>query len=586
MSNELYFGDNLAILREHIRDESVDLVYLDPPFNSAATYNKLFKSPTGDHSRAQIAAFEDTWQWGEQAEEEFEELRSRASAKVLEMMLALKRFLGENDVMAYLTMMTSRLLELRRVLKPTGSLYLHCDPTASHYLKVVLDGVFGLENFRSEVIWKRTNARGTDGRWPRIHDTLLFYTASNQFTFHPLKVKADKAKLPHTLITGSDGKKYQTFELTAPGATKQGESGKPWRGYDPNKYGRHWGNSHAQMNAWNSAGLIHWPKGGGFPRRRDERPFDPDSRMVMVGDVWIDIDRINQAAAERLGYQTQKPLALLDRIIQASSDPGDLVLDPFCGCGTAIESAHRRGRNWIGIDITNLAIDLVEDRLRRAFPNIKHIKVNGRPRDMDGARELAQRDRFEFEYWICSVVDARPFREKRKGADTGIDGITYFVDDAKQTQKVVLSVKCGDNVSVQMIRDLRGVLEREGAAIAWFVTLSKPTRPMEEEARKAGFYVTGRERFRRIQIITVEGLLDGSERALHPGASLGPRRMRTARTGTDSARQGELFAAQSGHRAGEVVDILSSVRPPNATRAPAKKSNVPPSPKKAARKRA
>jgi site-specific DNA-methyltransferase (adenine-specific) len=581
--NELYFGDNLAILREHIKDESVDLVYLDPPFNSAATYNKLFKSPTGDHSRAQIAAFEDTWQWGEQADEEFEDLRSRASPKVSEMMLALKRFLGENDVMAYLTMMASRLLELRRVLKPTGSLYLHCDPTASHYLKIVLDGVFGLENFRSEVVWKRTSAHSSAKRYGPVHDVLLFYSRGQAQRWNQLYQPYDQTYLDEFYTHLDDnGRRWRRSDLTGAG-TRRGETGNAWRGIDITAKGRHWAYPPSVLSKLDRQGKIHWPaKAGGMPmlkRYLDEQPGVP------LQDVWTDIRPMHNLSDERLGYQTQKPLALLDRIIQASSNPGDLVLDPFCGCGTAIESAHRLGRRWIGIDITNLAIDLVEDRLRRAFPNIQHVKVNGRPRDMDGARELAQRDRHEFEYWICSVVDARPFREKRKGADTGIDGMTYFVDDAKQTQKVLLSVKSGENVSVQMIRDLRGVLERERAAIAWFVTLAEPTKPMEEEARKAGFYVTGRERLRRIQIITVEGLLNGSERALHPGASLGPRRMRTGRAGMDSGRQGELFAAQAGRRAGEVVDMLSSARPPDATRAPARRS-VPHLPKKSVRKRA
>jgi DNA modification methylase len=316
--NTLFYGDNLAILREHIADESVDLIYLDPPFNSNASYNVLFRAPDGHQSQAQIEAFDDTWHWNEPAERAFDEVMQSGNSDAAEMLRAMRSFLKENDMMAYLSMMAVRLIELHRVLKPTGSLYLHCDPTASHYLKVLLDSIFGAEFYRAELVWKRTNARGTTGKRPRIHDTLFHYSRSDTFTFHSLKAKADNAKLPHTLITSADGKKYQTFELTAPGATKEGDSGKPWRGFDPNKYSRHWGNSHAQMNAWDAERLIHWPKDGGFPRRLAQEPFDPETREVTIGDVWTDVDRLNQTAKERLGYPTQKPLALLERIISAS----------------------------------------------------------------------------------------------------------------------------------------------------------------------------------------------------------------------------------------------------------------------------
>lgn len=225
--NSLYYGDNLDILRDHIPSESVDLIYLDPPFNSNASYNVLFKAPDGHESHAQMEAFEDTWHWNESAERAFDEVMQSGNTDASEMLRAMRDFLHDNDMMAYLAMMAVRLIELHRVLKPTGSLYLHCDPTASHYLKILLDAIFGKERFMSELIWKRTNARGTTGKFPRLHDTILFYSASGEAVFHPLKVPADEAKLPHTLITGADGKKYQTYELTAPGATKHGQSGKP-----------------------------------------------------------------------------------------------------------------------------------------------------------------------------------------------------------------------------------------------------------------------------------------------------------------------------------------------------------------------
>jgi DNA modification methylase len=361
----------------------------------------------------------------------FDEVMRSGNTEAANMLRAIRSFLGENDVMAYITMIAVRLIELHRVLKPTGSLYLHCDPTASHYLKLLLDSVFEPKTYRAELIWRRTNARKTTGMWPRVHDVIFCYSKSDVFTFHALKVKADKAKLPHTLITGMDGQKYQTFELTAPGATKDGESGKPWRSFYPNKYSRHFGNSSAQIKGWDKDGLIHWPKDGGFPRRMAQEPFNADDREVTVGDVWEDIDRLNQTAKERLGYPTQKPVALLERIIAASSNEGDLVLDPFCGCGTTIHAAHKLGRQWIGIDITHLAIGLIERRLKDAFPGIQ-FDVHGTPKHFAGAEDLARRDKFQFQWWAVTLINAVPYGGKKKGAYTGIDGYTIASLTAKR----------------------------------------------------------------------------------------------------------------------------------------------------------
>jgi site-specific DNA-methyltransferase (adenine-specific) len=518
--NQLYYGDNLVVLREHIKDESVDLIYLDPPFNSKRDYNLLFKSPKGQQSEAQITAFEDSWSWGEQAEHEFNEILKQSNTDLSYVMQALRAFLGVNDMMAYLTMMANRLLELHRVLKLTGSLYLHCDPTASHYLKLVLDGVFGKELFKTEIIWKRHNARGTEGNWPHIHDIIFFYTKTDRFPFRSLKAKADKAKMPHTLITAADGQKYQTFELTAPGVTREGDSGQPWHGFSPAEMGRHWANNLQQRENWDRAGLIHWPKDGGFPRRRDEHPFDPDSRMVTVGDVWTDIDRINQAAKERLGYPTQKPLALLERIILASSKEGDIVLDPFCGCGTAVHAAEKLKRQWIGIDITHLAISLIEKRLRDAFGDACKFEVHGTPKDLDAARDLAARDKYQFQWWAVSLVDAQPFQGKKKGADTGIDGIKYFHDVVgDEPHKVVVSVK-GGNLKADDVRSIMAVREREKAEIALLISLQEPTSRMKAEAATAGFFEAwqGKLQCPRIQLLTIEGLLSGKQRAVHPEA--------------------------------------------------------------------
>lgn len=508
--NVLYYGDNLDILRRYIDDGSVDLVYLDPPFNSNQDYNVLFADKHGSRSAAQINAFEDTWHWDQAAEAAYVEA-VEAGGKVSDAMRAFRTFLGENDMMAYLAMMAPRLIELRRVLKSTGSLYLHCDPTASHYLKMLLDAIFGPDGFQNEIIWQRTNARSTRGKWPRIHDVLLYCRKGDEAIFNPTVVPADRAKLPHTLVTGADGFKYQTFELTAPGLTREGESGKPWRGFDPSSMGRHWGNAQAVMDGWDSNGLIHWPAGGGFPRRRGAEPFDESARTVMVGDVWTDIDRMNQTAKERLGYPTQKPEALLDRIILASSRPGDIVLDPFCGCGTTIAVAERHERKWVGIDVTHLAITLMKHRLKDAFGDKVKYTVIGEPADLEGASALAKDDPYQFQWWALGLLGARPV-EQKKGADRGIDGRLYFHDEGPsgKTKQIIFSVKAG-KVTVSQVRDLIGVLTREDAEIGVFISLEEPTREMRKEAATAGFYESPwtRKKHPRMQLLTVEEVLGG-----------------------------------------------------------------------------
>lgn len=534
----LYYGDNLDVLRESIRDESVDLIYLDPPFNSNANYNVLFRAPTGEQSAAQIEAFEDTWHWNESAERAFDGVINSGNTDAADLLRAMRSFLKENDMMAYLAMMAVRLIELKRVLKPTGSLYLHCDPTASHYLKVLIDSVFEKESYLNEIVWRRTNARGTTGRWPKVHDTIFHYAKGETFRFNAQKMPADPNKLPHTLITGSDGQKYQTYELTAPGVTKAGESGRPWRDNDPAQFGRHWANSHALMEEWERLGLIHWPGNNGFPRRRDAKSFDPSARTVTVSDVWADIDRINQAAKERLGYPTQKPLALLERIISASSNPGDVVLDPFCGCGTAVHAAEKLGRSWIGIDITHLAISLIERRLKDAFPGIA-FEVHGTPKDMAGARDLAARDKYQFQWWAVSLVEAQPYGGKKKGADGGIDGVIYFKEDKKATRRVIVSVKGGAH-GVAQVRDLKGVLEREKEPLGLFITLEKPTQPMIAEAASAGFYETLGKKMPRIQIATIEDLLAG-KRPILPGLIDTAAAFKAAPQEDEADEQGDMF---------------------------------------------
>lgn len=533
MSNALYFGDNLEVLRKEIKDESIDLIYLDPPFNSNATYNVLFKTPKGHQSDAQIEVFDDTWHWGEQAEKAYAELLKQPNTDVSEVIQALRAVLGENDMMAYLTMMAIRLVELHRVLKGTGSLYLHCDPTASHYLKVILDSVFGVQNYRNEIVWKRTYAHGSARRWGDVHDTIFFYTKSDEYSWNRVLQAHDESYVESKYRFNDARGRYRLVVLTAPGTTK-GDSGKPWRGYDPTTGGRHWAvpsraiealetegikipeGLHDQLELLYSHGFIR------FPQKKDGTIGVPEFKYYLgdgapVQDVITDIPPINSQAQERLGYPTQKPLALLERIIEASSNQSDVVLDPFCGCGTAVHAAQKLKRKWIGIDVTHLAVSLIEKRMRDAFPNIK-FDVHGVPKDLDGARDLALRDKYQFQWWACSLVNAQPFQGKKKGADTGIDGIIYFQDDAKLSKKIVVSVKGGDNISVAMVRDLAHVVKREKAAMGLFVTLTPPTKPMVTEAVKEGFYTSEyfKAQFPTLQILTIEKLLSGQEAPKYP----------------------------------------------------------------------
>lgn len=526
-NNFLFYGDNLQVLRKHIKDETVDLCYIDPPFNSKRDYNQIYNN-IGTEDLAQAQAFTDTWIWDEIANAGYSEIigndMGRFSSQTTDLIKAFQSVLGEGSLLAYLVSLTLRVTEIQRILKPTGSFYLHCDPTASHYLKLVLDAVFIPRggDYINEISWKRTNARSTEGRWPRIHDVLFFYTKSNKFNFQPLKIKADKAKLPHTLIT-VNGIKYQTYELTGPGVTQDGDSGKEWKGFNPSSFGRHWANSEAQRNEWDGDGLIHWAKAGtagGFPRRRDENPFEAEDREVTVADIWTDIDRINQAAKERLGYPTQKPLSLLERIISASSQPGDIVLDAYCGCGTTIDAAHKLKRKWIGIDITYQSIAVVLKRLEDTYGKavLNEVVLNGIPKDMKSAVALANKKddrlRKEFEKWaVLTYTTNRAIINDKKGADGGIDGIAYFRVGKKDNAKIIFQVKSG-GVKRNDIATLRGDMEKAGAALAVLITLEEPTKPMLQDANAAGLYkhVEMGKNYDKISIITIKEIVEGGVR--------------------------------------------------------------------------
>ncbi|QJB70034.1 DNA methyltransferase [Parasphingorhabdus halotolerans] len=506
MTNTLYYGDNLKVLQSHIADESVDLIYLDPPFNSNANYNILFKSPDGSDSDAQINAFDDTWSWGPDAEESVDFVTASGNHKTHDLLEAMLGFLGKNDMMAYLAMMAARLIELHRVLKPTGSLYLHCDPTASHYLKLLLDGVFGAENYRNEIVWKRTNIHNDSKTWSKIADTIFFYSKSKNFSWtEPREPHSESHIASKFKNDDNDGRgPYSLSDMTSP--NPRPNMMYEWKGFPFPPKG--WRYKLETMQRLHDENKIWYPTDSdGYldtKRRPRLKRFLNELDGNIMSAVWTDINPLNSQAQERLGYPTQKPLALLERIISASSNEGDVVLDPFCGCGTAVDAAEKLGRKWIGIDVTHLAINLIEQRMKDSHPGVQ-FDVKGRPESLDSAMELARRDKHEFEKWIVPKLDGHLFEDGRKGADGGIDGFIYFKPDGKKTQKAILSVKGGDNVGVAMIRDLVGVMEREKALAGVFITKALPSKPMMQEAAKLGLFeseVSGRKH-PRLQIITL-----------------------------------------------------------------------------------
>jgi len=575
MKNRLYYGDNLGILREHFPDACVDLIYLDPPFNSNRNYNVLFKSESGLDSEAQITAFEDTWHWGETAEATYDSLIMDAPEKVSTAIEALMNLIDRNQMMAYLVMMTARLVELHRVLKPTGSLYLHCDPTASHYLKIVLDAVFGVENFRNHITWKRTSAHNSAKKWGPISDNILFYSKTKKYTWNRVYQEYEPGYLDRFYRYEDEKGRYQRGDLTGP-EVRKGDSGKPWRGVDPTATGRHWAvpNTSLQLaypeldlstlsvqeklDLLDEAGLVYWPPRGKVPMRK--RYLD-EAKGVPIQDIIGDIYPLSPQAKERLGYPTQKPVALLERIIRASSNEGDIVLDPFCGCGTAIAAAHKLGRKWIGIDITHLSIALQKYRLGDMFELVSgtDYEVIGEPTTPAAARALAtdsdNEGRYQFEWWALSLVGAKPVggssgsRKGKKGADKGIDGIINFFDEnsqgRKQPQKVVVQVKSG-KVKSGDIRDLKGTVEREKAAVGVFITLEKPTHEMNKEALAAGYYESALwgKKYRRLQILTIGDLFDGAGVDMPPQHGTHRRAERYKPTGVsaEGRAQQDLFS--------------------------------------------
>lgn len=544
-SNKLFYGDNLHVLREQVADESVDLIYLDPPFNSKRDYNLLFKTPKKPakasnlsasgkaaqtveesdadtpYSDAQITAFEDTWHWNDVAEREFGEIIKCSNTDVSELMKALRSFLKENDMLAYLTMMCNRLLELHRVLRPTGSLYLHCDPTASHYLKLVLDGVFGKENYVNEIVWERSAPKGhAFTRYASAHDVILFYSKSEKTTWNPPYVahRDEYIESHYGSVEPETGRRFQLDNLLNPAKNRPNLTYE----FPPDS---------GNVRVW------RWT----YKRYLDEMPG------THVSTVWTDIPPINSQADERMGYPTQKPVALLERIISASSNEGDLVLDPFCGCGTAVHAAEKLGRRWVGIDITHLSIGLIERRMKDAFPALREktaFEVIGTPQDLGAARDLAERDKYQFQSWACMLVGAQMYKGGKKGADSGIDGLLWIEVGKSKTEKVIVQVKGGGHGGRAAIATLVGDVSREKAAIGLFVTLVEPTREMVKEAAAAGHFESPHHgAFPKIQILTIEGLLSGKARPQFPDMSRGEQTFKKAKKESVAAsgKQGTLI---------------------------------------------
>ena len=518
MTNQLFYGDNLEVLRRHIRDESIDLCYIDPPFNSKRNYNQIYNN-VGKEDQAQAQAFIDTWTWDDYANQGLREIQEnyqgRFTSQSIDLISGLTKVLGKGSLLAYLISMTLRIAEIHRVLKPTGSFYLHCDPTASHYLKLVLDAIFCSQggDFRNEITWKRTtthnDAKQGAKQFGRVHDVVFFYVKSSKWTFNSVYQDYSESYLSSTYNkTDPDGRRFKASDLSA--AKPGGDTSYLWKGNLPPS-GRYWAFSRENMEKFEAAGKIYYSRTG--------KPYLKQYLDEMLGvspnDIWIEFPGIT-IKSERLGYPTQKPLALLERIIKSSSKVGDVVLDAYCGCGTTVAVSQRLKRQWIGIDITYQSISLILKRLEDAFGAgvLDSVALNGIPKDMASAKALAlkkdDRTRKEFEKWaVLTYSNNRATINQKKGADKGIDGIAYFTGDRDEPEKIILQVKSG-KVNSRDIRDLRGTMDREGAVLGVFITLNQPTKDMSKEAKEAGIY---QSRFMnkptdKIRIVTIQEMIE------------------------------------------------------------------------------
>jgi DNA modification methylase len=512
MVNRLFYGDNLDVLRKNVGTESVDLVYLDPPFNSNRNYNVIFARKASSADTAQIQAFGDTWRWTQVTEEQYIDLLNGGLPNaVADALRATHTLLGENDALAYLVNMAPRLVEMHRVLRFTGSLYLHCDPTMSHYLKVLLDAIFGPENFRNEIVWKRTATKGDARRkFGSVHDLLLFYSKGQDVHFSATETPHGEKYLSRFTLNDHDGRgPYEGAPLDSP--NPRPNLTYEYKGYPPPQNG--WRVSRDLMEQLDADNRLIFPKStSGRIRRKN---YMEDLKGQPIGDVWSDISPLNSQAAERLGYPTQKPVALLERILHSSTQPGDVVLDPFCGCGTTIDAAIKHDRKWLGIDITYIAVGLIQARLKDTYGDgIKDTyRVEGIPRDLPGALALFESSPFDFERWAVTLADGTPNEKGKQSGDKGIDGVIRFLNDAKgkaEGGRVLVSVKGGKSLNPSMVRDLVGTVDSQKAEMGLLITMQSPTPGMVEAANHSGSYtwpVNGQS-FPRVQIITVPELLN------------------------------------------------------------------------------
>ena len=521
--NRLYYGDCLAVMEE-MPPGSVDLIYLDPPFNSSRDYNAIYTDETGRPLPTQVEAFCDTWILDEDRERAIRQMpilmrEAGIDDEVAEFWRLWVKALRKTNprMLAYLSYMVQRLLPMRGLLKATGSIYLHCDPTASHYIKIMMDAMFGHENFRNEITWQRTESHNTADRYGNIADILLYYAKSSQAIWNPQYQDYGEAQLSRFRHMDGDGRRYKLENLTAP--RPNSTSGKfNWRGTLPGPT-RGWGYNVEQLESWWHEGRIG-TKSDGTPRTDGLKVYLDETQGKPLQNIWTDISRIPNTSSERMGYATQKPLALLERVIMASSQPGDLVFDPFCGCATTIEAAHRLGRRWIGIDIAIHAIKRVAKvRLQERLGLVEgtDFEIKGMPRDMEGARDLWQHDKYHFQKWAVEQVDG--FVTARKSGDGGVDGRLYFAmpqEDAWERdplRSMVIEVKGGTNVGIDVVRNLRGILEREDAEMAGLIVLEEPGNKKRasfgRELASAGDLNVHGTSYPRMQLLTVSEILDG-----------------------------------------------------------------------------
>jgi len=519
--NFLFYGDNLEVLRKRIKDETVDLCYIDPPFNSQRNYNQIYNN-VGTEDRAQAQAFMDTWIWDDIAISGYEEIISnpdgRFTPQTVELVKGLRAVLGPDSLLAYLVSLTLRVTEIYRLLKSTGSFYLHCDPTASHYIKILLDGIFCSQggDFINEITWKRTTAHSDakQGRkaYGNVSDIILFYVKSAHYTFNPQHADyADKYLKKYNLVD-KDGRRYMLDNITGPGGAAKGNPI-----YEVMGVTKYWRYSRERMQELIEEGRVVQPSSGAVPRYKrylDEMPGVP------MQNIWDDIYPINSQAKERLGYPTQKPLELLERIIDISSNEGDVVLDAYCGCGTTIDAAQKLKRKWIGIDITYQSIAVVLKRLEDTYGKaiLDDVVLSGIPKDMKSARALANKKddrlRKEFEKWaVLTYTNNRAVINDKKGADGGIDGRAYFRVGKNDNAKVIFQVKSG-GVNRGDVAKLRGDMEKDGAALAVLITLEEPTKPMIQDAKAAGQYRHEEmgKNYDRISIVTIKEMVEEATR--------------------------------------------------------------------------